>query len=341
MTPPPSRIAGLALLGAGSVLPVAYIILRTTVPPGTWARMTEVSAAGVIIACLFVLASWVMSALRIHVLAYRLGSPISLTRAVGATLSAEFGATTTPVAIGEIPFKMMGLRYAGMPWHRAMTLATVNVMTDVLVALAFLPVAIMALFDSPEWLRAIATVDSARLAPVVRSAFWIIPLILGMMLVLLVCRRRWLLRPRKGSFTQRIAATWRLWTDTLPVSDHSTHWLFGWDFILATGQWVCRYAVLPCLIAAFGYGVYALPVLFVQGLLLVLTMLVMVPGGGGSIELAMLALLGVIMPVEIAAIVVVLWRFLTYYMHMVAGALAVAFMVAFPENTMVEHVTLS
>ena len=219
-----------------------------------------------------------------------------------------------------------------MPWRRATTLTTVNAITDALVALAILPMAVAAILDSPEWMGSIAAADAAKLAPVGRTALWIVPLILSIAIVLILSRRRWFAGPRRGWLTKVFVSGWRLWTDTLPRSDHSTHWLFGWDFVLATGQWMCRYAVLPILVAAFGYGAYALPLLFVQGVLLFAATLVVVPGGGGSVELATLALLGLVMPVGVAAIIVVSWRFLTQYVYLGAGALGVAIMVALPEN---------
>ena len=91
------------------------------------------------------------------------------------------------------------------------------------------------------------------------------------------------------------------------------------NFACASVQWCCRYMILPVIIYSLGQSVNPLPLFLAQGFLFALSLLVVVPGGGGSVELLTALILPNIVPSEIVGVVVLVWRFFTYHLYVLGG----------------------
>jgi uncharacterized protein (TIRG00374 family) len=75
------------------------------------------------------------------------------------------------------------------------------------------------------------------------------------------------------------------------------------------------------IIWSLGIELNPLPLMAAQGLLFMISLLVVVPGGGGSVELLSAVLLPGFVPSAVVGIVVAMWRMFTYYLYVVGGAL--------------------
>jgi uncharacterized protein (TIRG00374 family) len=84
-------------------------------------------------------------------------------------------------------------------------------------------------------------------------------------------------------------------------------------------QWTCRYGVLPLTFHALGVDVPVLPLMLLQGCLFLLSLLVVMPGGGGSVELLSGALLPLFAPAALVGPAVLIWRVATYHLYVLAG----------------------
>lgn len=62
-----------------------------------------------------------------------------------------------------------------------------------------------------------------------------------------------------------------------------------------------------------------LPLMLLQGCLFFISLLVVVPGGGGSVELLSGAVLPLFAPVALVGPAVLLWRVATYHLYVLAG----------------------
>lgn len=110
------------------------------------------------------------------------------------------------------------------------------------------------------------------------------------------------------------------WRTTKHVFRNHRRQVVG-DFLLATCQWTCRYAVLPILIFMFGDYVNPIPLFPLQGLLFLVSLMLILPGGGGGLEMLSVLVLPAFVPVKYVGVVLIIWRFFTYYIHLLVGGL--------------------
>ena len=89
--------------------------------------------------------------------------------------------------------------------------------------------------------------------------------------------------------------------------------------VLGVVQVVCRYSVLPVLVLVLNGGAPFFALYLLQAVLLTLSHALVVPGGGGGVELGAGALLPAFLPAGLAGIVVLLWRLFTYHLVLLAG----------------------
>ena len=91
-------------------------------------------------------------------------------------------------------------------------------------------------------------------------------------------------------------------------------------FILTTLHWLLRYSVLYLTLQGLGSQLAWAWTFIVQLLSLTAGQLSLLPGGAGSAELASAALLTPLVGKSTAAAAILIWRFVTYYFYLIAGA---------------------
>ena len=84
-------------------------------------------------------------------------------------------------------------------------------------------------------------------------------------------------------------------------------------------QFSSRYSVLPIAIWMLGVPVAPLPLIVMQGALYMISMAVVAPGGGGSVELLAAVALPQFMPVHLVGVAILLWRLFTYHFYLLFG----------------------
>jgi uncharacterized protein (TIRG00374 family) len=62
--------------------------------------------------------------------------------------------------------------------------------------------------------------------------------------------------------------------------------------------------------------------MIVQGILFTVSLVLVVPGGGGSVELLALLILPHFIPKSLIGVVLLMWRFLTYHLNILVGGAA-------------------
>jgi uncharacterized membrane protein YbhN (UPF0104 family) len=97
---------------------------------------------------------------------------------------------------------------------------------------------------------------------------------------------------------------------------------FAASVAVAAVQWTCRYGVLPLTFHALGVDVPVLPLMLVQGCLFLISLLVVMPGGGGSVELLSGVVLPLFAPAAVVGPALLIWRVCTYHLYVLAGGVA-------------------
>jgi uncharacterized protein (TIRG00374 family) len=93
------------------------------------------------------------------------------------------------------------------------------------------------------------------------------------------------------------------------------------NFLLAALQFSSRYSVLPLAILLLGIPVDPLPLIIMQGALYMISMAVVAPGGGGSVEILAAVALPRLMPVHLVGVAILLWRIFTYHVYLLFGGM--------------------
>jgi uncharacterized protein (TIRG00374 family) len=98
------------------------------------------------------------------------------------------------------------------------------------------------------------------------------------------------------------------------------------NFMLAALQFTSRYSVLPLAIWLLGIPVNPLPLIIMQGALFMVSMAVVAPGGGGSVEVLAAIALPRLMPVHLVGVAILLWRLFTYHFYLLFGGVVFGFL---------------
>lgn len=223
---------------------------------------------------------------------------------------------------------------AGIPLHISMTMLAADLSADLLFVVLLLPLALAKLLHFSGIPRLIANIPWELLAVLGATLLGLI--VAG---VILFRKDRWMhfiaAHPRLERF--RLVPRWRalkrkinhqasqVWESSIHLAKRRPfHYLAA--FLVACVQWICRYSVLAIILYTFGVNVEFLPLVLLQGALFFLGLLVVAPGGGGSLELLSTLILKPLTGAQVAGLSVVLWRIFTYYLYIAGGGLAFLFL---------------
>ncbi len=91
-------------------------------------------------------------------------------------------------------------------------------------------------------------------------------------------------------------------------------------FLICTVQWVCRYSVLTVLVMSLGLPAQPLVFFSLQVILFAAMNAVPTPGAAGGAEALFTMLYRPFIPADSITVVMVGWRFLTFYLPAILGA---------------------
>ena len=306
-------------------------VLWATVSPESLLRIREAKRLYLAAAAGMVFCSWACAAGKVWMLCRSFGYRLGFGQALTVTLATEFGIAVSPAGVGGSVMFLTLLQRAGIPLAVGGSMLAVDVAVD----LAFLAVL------TPFVLATIYTfLEGARSSLSFETLSWLITVAgLGAATALLVAflagtisTRRiragtgavtqgrlfrclaWLrlLRWKAGQTARLTRATGRLLlVDKRPA-------LYAM-FLLATSGWLCRYAVLPLILVGFSAQGNPFYLMAVQGFLFAMSLMLVLPGGGGSIELVGSLLIQPFVPRAAVGIVLLVWRFLTFHFYLLVG----------------------
>ncbi len=312
------------------ILATTAVLFFTTDPDTTLTQIREFHwELGAACIGLVVLA-WLSNGLRVFMLCYSMGHTLRYHQALCISLSSEFGIAATPAGVGGAAIRLSMLRYAGVPLAIGTTMLTVDVAVDALFFLFVLPFAIVSILNQDAIFKVLPwkSPEDFRF-PLV--------LIFGILLFLLLLYRSGLVRKFLiwTAFSKPLRH-FRLWTrihwakrrlnkEMRLMKEGYSH-LFSvkrgvlvFIFFVAAVQWSCRYGVLSMLLFGFGLANNPFLLFFLQGILFSISLLVILPGGGGGVEVLTAIVLKQMYPDAPVGVVILLWRVLTYHFYLFVG----------------------
>ncbi len=262
------------------------------------------------------LTGWGFAAIRIMVLSGQLGAPAGFFSCYGRILAIEFSGAVTPGSIGLAPAFIWFNQNERLSYTQSTALFTAEVVTDSIIWALALPFMIAFTYFEPDVQMVLASL--ALFFPVGSMILWAgfrhhrhllrgLAKFAGALIRIPRWRRkiaRALVRVHRASAVIREISLGRA----------------AIIYTCAFAQWTARYGILPAVLYLFGHSLnWALLTLFQIGLFL-FGQAVVLPGGGGGIELAFTTILSKELPLEVVYPALALWRFYSYYLILLVGA---------------------
>ncbi len=276
--------------------------------------------------------AWLCNGLRLKLLSGSLGYHLSLQRTTQVTLCGEFGVAATPAGSGMLAIRVFLMRRLGVPPGITLSMLATDGVMDFAFFCLIVPFALWPVIRGD-------TRVPAKLGP---SLLVVIAAIVVIGLAVWAWKRSKRRLDRLSNTPFPVLPAWRkrlrAWRRLLrrrlshSVQEFRTglHTLLKLRrptlavvFLVVILQWCCRYGVLPVLLWGFGHPVNPFPLFVLQGLLFMLALALVVPGGSGGVELAFAVVMAPVIPKELLG-VVVLWRFFTYHLYILGGGLLFA-----------------
>jgi len=248
------------------------------------------------------------------------GIRISLGTAARTCLGGDFGAAITPARSGAEPARFLILRETGLPGSSVLVILYAELFLEVF-SLAAVVLAVAIVFRH-------AGVVIATLVSMV-GGYAIVILGIGAIAIFLSRRNtsgpppRWALRLRlRGGRWRTIQRALTKLRETIDSVDRVDMRPAIYAFLASVVHVAIRLTVLPALvltsISTAPLAPLALwPLGFLYG-----AAVVPAPGGGGAVEMAFRAALGGAIPTSLFAASLIWWRFYTFYVYILLGALA-------------------
>ena len=321
-----------ALKGMALGFVVMAAVLFFTRSPDTVKQIKMFPLEFIPVILVLVCGSWFCSGARLWVLSKALGYRLTLFQALVAGLAAEFGVAATPGGVGGTFIRIVCMRKGGVPVMVGASILTADAVLDVSFFILLIPFALLMMSRDPSW---DTVMDELRSIPL----SVIVPVIILLIVSAVVLLRkgggwaRWIENrlehfeyARKRRLASRLMyvrwktrnALVRVMTTTKFVFQKHTLALVL-AFVLTTFQWLCRYGILPVILLAFSDTRSFLPLIVMQGLLLVMSFMILLPGGGGTVEMLTTLVLRQFVPLSAVGVVLILWRFFTYHLYLLVG----------------------
>jgi uncharacterized protein (TIRG00374 family) len=305
------------LLGAGLIAALGIPLLLGG--PGLFAQLRSFPQDRLVFMLALVLIGWNLNALRLRLLlagrAGRLGQP----RALGIVMSTEFAYCATPGGTGG-PLTLLTLlvRHGIRPAQASAVFAVDQLIDMLFFIFALVGVALYVFFEAVDlqigWLVGVPLL-------LLSGGLVFLGLLLRHYSPVLKVTDTWLCKLRVRSrtrvrFARRLLHFRSALLATLRLPLHT----LGLAFLLSAGHWLLRYSLLYLAITGLGQEIDWAWTFLVQMLSMAAGQLSFLPGGAGGAELTSSALLAPMLAKQQAAAAILIWRFVTYYFYLMAGA---------------------
>lgn len=277
--------------------------------------------------------AWASLAMRIWLVARSLKHPLPYRHALAIALSTEFGVAASPGGVGGTAIRLALLRRVGVPLTAGTAMAAVDAVTDAAFFGVVTVLAVVVFLTDPQWhsiLGSFHVPPSALPAALVLAAIVAVlsrgawkagcsPRPLQRICGRFAFLRKFRLPARLRRMRTRSRSGLRRVRRSMLLLVRRRRGILLANFCLACVQWSCRYGVLPVLLLGLGSHRNPLPLVFIQGILFSISLLLMIPGGGGIVELLSALILPLFLPKPLIGLTVLIWRFFTYYAALVVG----------------------
>ena len=259
-------------------------------------------------------------ALKVMMSARAVGIPLRFSTAARTVLAGDFGAAITPARTGAEPARFVVLAEAGVPAAGALVIMFLELFLEAL-SLAAVAAGLALVFSGS------GRVVGALVGLVGGYAAFVLGL--GAALFVLSVRHAngpppgWARRIGLNAFRwRRIQRALRQLRTSIAELREAHPGLLVVSFLASTAHLLFRLATLPIIVLGLVPGIALAPLVLWPLALFYGGVVAPAPGGGGFIEVAYKAALDGVIPPAVFGASLVWWRFYTFYLYILLGALA-------------------
>jgi len=318
-----------AIQGAIVAAIVGAVIFFVTLSPDTWIEVKNVDWRYIILLSFMIILAWFCNSTRIYLLTHTINHNISYRSAMAISISTEFGVSASPGGVGGTAVRLGLLVKSGLDLPRATALFASDVFVDCLYFIIMMPIAVFIILTDPTWNGSFKDMGNV---PYIIVGYMIAVILT---VVIVINNRKKINRfihivLKKYGHRKRLSGRWRVVTGNFSRNINAS-WgavLFLWrnkrlvlicNFFLSAIQLTCRYSTLPILLIAFSCDKNPFPLFFIQGVVFLLSAMLVVPGGGGASEIITSLILPAFVQKSLIGVIVLLWRVYTYYFFLFVG----------------------
>lgn len=289
-------------------------------------KLSPLSLLVLTFTALLAVVPWFTDSLRLFIWGRFLGAKVSYPELIRVVIGGELGAAVSPPVIGGSAVKTALMTRLGIPMGTALSLTLLAGIEDSIVFLVLVPIALTA---SSSWdLPFVKNGLSFLNGPLVWA---ICGAVASAVMILLLVRKVRTGRRNEDTttadgpedttrFRDRLRQGWRDFSLIFGLIAARGKTRLALTLFISTIQWLCRYSVLTALVMSLGLPVQPLVFFSLQVILFAAMNAVPTPGAAGGAEALFSLLYRPFIAAESITVVMVGWRFLTFYLPAILGA---------------------
>lgn len=314
---------GLTIAFILALLSTGYIFIHSSSATKYVIHWDKFNYLALAAACLALVGSWLLEALRIYLILTGLGEKISLKRIMGINLATTFTGNITPFYSGGVPTQIYLFCRDGIQAGKASAIVTMRVILSTLVFTTIVPFLLL-FYNRKFSFGPIHQVTSIAI-PI---AFIVSGLLIGFIINPKLAKALFVAFIKKFSanrWVQKLVPALERIIQELDVFHESIRqFRHGINFYLTLLcsflYWALFFSIAPFVMFALGINAahIFLEIIVFQFILVFIISYLPIPGGSGVMELSFYSIL-VFIPSNLRAMFVLFWRFLSYYLTTFVG----------------------
>ncbi len=307
----------LQAMAAGGI--ATLIVFFLSISSETFSSLASFNWKLVPLMFFLVFISWLCNGLRTWSLAKALGYKLNIFQSLVITMSTEFGIAASPGGFGGSVVRLSFLKEAGIPYLQGASLMATDLSMDLLFFLTLAPFAVFLFMGH-------YADDLGIHFNITSQSSWVFAFVfvLTSILIFLYYKFNNCKKIQEKGKKGYLCSLWFNLKDNFHKSlevikfvlKQKKLFLFV-NFAFVIIQWISRYAILPIILLSFSQKGHPLTLFFIQIVIFSLAFLFVLPGGAGGVEILTTTILNFFVPLPLVGIVMIIWRFFTYYINLI------------------------
>jgi uncharacterized protein (TIRG00374 family) len=289
---------------------------------GLWLHLNYPAMA---LAFLALLLSWLIEACRIWLITTGLGGNISLLQIFKINLATSFIGNITPFYSGGVPTQIFLLSQHGIKPGKASAIVTIRIIVSTLFFTIFAPFLLYSYHRNFSFgltrQVTLAAIPVSILISILLIAFIIKPKLAkiladGVLKMIHLTQFSLKVQP----FIEKFLVELEIFHQSIREFRKAVN--FYLVIVTTIGYWISFFAVAPLLMGAFGLNIQGmfLKSILLQFILFFVIAYLPIPGGSGIMELGLFSILSFV-PIQLRAILIIIWRCLSYHLSTFLGGI--------------------